>query len=151
MNKTEQLRQQFTGGLVPVGMQWRHFAQRALSPYGLSLLHSNVLLTMARLGEGVSQRELAEAMVIDAATMVRTIHSLTEGGLVRRQIGDNDQRVRTLWFTSAGREMPLKIQKTLSKLREQVLAKADQNDLEAALRLFHLMEQTILKQSIERD
>jgi len=144
MNKTEQLRQQFTGDLIPLGAHWRHCAQAALEPYGLSLLASNALLNMARLGEGVSQRELAEAMDIDAATMVRTLHCLTEAGLVRRQVGDDDQRVRTLWFTDAGRAMPHRIQEALGRAREQVLAKADQADLEAALRVFRLMEQATL-------
>lgn len=143
MNKTDRLRERFTGRLRPMGGVWRHVAQTALLPYRISLLNSTALLAIAQLGEGTSQRELAEAIGVDTAIVARIINELTASGLVQRRVGDFDQRVRTLWFTEVGRLLPQEIDAALRKARAQILAQVDDRDLETTLRVFHLMERAV--------
>ncbi|HGP0032940.1 TPA: MarR family winged helix-turn-helix transcriptional regulator [Pseudomonas aeruginosa] len=126
-----------------MGGVWRHVAQTALLPYRISLLNSTALLAIAQLGEGTSQRELAEAIGVDTAIVARIINELTASGLVQRRVGDFDQRVRTLWFTEVGRLLPQEIDAALRKARAQILAQVDDRDLETALRVFHLMERAV--------
>lgn len=99
------------------------------------------MLFIGRLGEGVSQSELADALTIEPASMVRIIDQLSLAGLVHREKSPLDRRVKTLWFTAAGRDIVTQIEAQLVMLRARVFADISAPDLEAALRVFKVLQQ----------
>ncbi|MCL6692471.1 MarR family transcriptional regulator, transcriptional regulator for hemolysin [Pseudomonas citronellolis] len=140
MKKLDQLRQQFTSHLRPIGELWRRVAQESLLAHGISVPCGSALLAIARLGEGVSQSALAEELGIEAASLVRSVDQLAQAGLVRREKGLQDQRVKTLWFTDTGRALASGVEHELITLRARMLADVPREDLEAALRVFRIIE-----------
>ncbi|AVG17698.1 MULTISPECIES: MarR family winged helix-turn-helix transcriptional regulator [Chromobacteriaceae] len=141
MEDIDLLRLRLTSSLRPMGVLWRHIAQEALTVHGISVSGGSALLFIGRLGEGVSHSALAEELGMEPASLVRIVDQLSQAGLLRREQGLHDRRVKTLWFTDAGREVTRKIETELVALRSRVLAPLSQTDLEAALRVFHVLEQ----------
>ncbi|VEB43667.1 Salmolysin [Chromobacterium violaceum] len=141
MEDIDLLRLRLTSSLRPMGVLWRHIAQEALTVHGISVSGGSALLFIGRLGEGVSHSALAEELGMEPASLVRIVDQLSQAGLLRREQGLHDRRVKTLWFTDAGRELTRKIETELVALRSRVLAPLSKADLEAALRVFHVLEQ----------
>ncbi|HBN8522201.1 MarR family winged helix-turn-helix transcriptional regulator [Pseudomonas aeruginosa] len=140
MTELAQLRQKFTGSLRPIAETWRRVAQESLQAHGVTVPCGSALLAIARLGEGVSQNDLAVELGIEAATLVRSVDQLALAGLIRREKGIQDRRVKTLWFTDAGRMLSQQVQGELESLRKRMLEDASPDDLQAALRVFKLIE-----------
>ncbi|WP_440217133.1 MarR family winged helix-turn-helix transcriptional regulator [Chromobacterium piscinae] len=141
MEDIDLLRLRLTSSLRPMSVLWRHIAQEALTVHSISVSGGSALLFIGRLGEGVSHSALAEELGMEPASLVRIVDQLSQAGLLRREQGLHDRRVKTLWFTDAGREVTRKIETELVALRSRVLAPLSQADLEAALRVFHVLEQ----------
>ncbi|WP_434628889.1 MarR family winged helix-turn-helix transcriptional regulator [Chromobacterium sp. CV08] len=140
MEDIDQLRLRLTSSLRPLGVLWRHIAQEVLQQHGVSVSGGAALLFIHRLGEGVSHRRLAEELGMEAASLVRIVDKLSQAGLVRREQGEQDRRVKTLWLTDAGRTQTAMLETELVTLRARVLAPLDRSDLEAALRVFQTLE-----------
>ncbi|ELF6209511.1 MarR family transcriptional regulator, partial [Pseudomonas putida] len=113
--------------------------QESLLAYGISVPCGSALLAMARLGEGVSQGVLATEMGIEPATLVRNIDLLAKAGLVTRQKGVPDARVKTLWFTGQGRGLVVQIEQALSLLRAKMLSEVSEQELASAIKVFRMM------------
>lgn len=141
MTDIDQLRLKFTGSLRPMGVLWQQIAQDTLWQYGITTSCGSAMLFIGRLGEGISQSELADALTIEPASMVRIIDQLSEAGLVRREKSPLDRRVKTLWFTETGRDTIAQIEAQLVQLRARVFADISQADLEATLRVFKVLDQ----------
>jgi DNA-binding MarR family transcriptional regulator len=57
------------------------------------------------LGEGRSQRELADALSLPESRIVALVDSLENQGWVERRTSPDDRRARRLFVTNSGREM----------------------------------------------
>lgn len=141
MENIDQLRLTVTSTLLQAGRHWRQVAHSALAVYGISSSCGAALLFIGRLGEGVSQIALADQLGIEGASLVRILDQLSAAGLVRREKGINDRRVKTLWFTEAGKALIDKVEAELVKLRASVLENVSREDLEATMRVFRALEQ----------
>lgn len=75
----------------------------ALQPVGLKATQFTLLATLAEGGDAPLTR-LAEAMVMDRTTLTRNLGPLERRGLIRIQ-PEEDQRVRRVTLTSAGRQL----------------------------------------------
>jgi DNA-binding MarR family transcriptional regulator len=53
--------------------------------------------------DGISQRELADALGVDAANLIDTLDRLEDAGLMRREANPGDRRRRRVTLTAAGR------------------------------------------------
>lgn len=135
----DQIRQQFTSSLRPAAELWRRLAQEPLQAYGVSVPCGSALLAIARLGEGISQGILALEMSVEPATLVRTIDLLAKSGLIRREKGVPDARVKTLWFTESGRALVVELEQTMAQLRANMLAQVSDQELATAMKVFRAM------------
>ena len=75
----------------------------ALQPSGLKATQFTMLATLDRRG-GAPLTRLAEAMVMDRTTLTRNLKPLVRKGFVRID-HEEDQRVRRIGLTPAGREV----------------------------------------------
>ena len=77
--------------------------------HGLSLPHLEVLLCL-NLGEGISQQDLAERLLLTKGNICVIVQKMESAGLIERRLDPDDQRFHQLYFTPAGRA---KLSKTL--------------------------------------
>ena len=68
----------------------------------------------------MTQRELADACLMDVTTMSRTLDRLEEKGLIRRERDPRSRRAYRIGLTDAGRETAEKVDAGFAEL-EQVL------------------------------
>ncbi|HFD6782119.1 TPA: MarR family winged helix-turn-helix transcriptional regulator [Pseudomonas aeruginosa] len=89
--------------------------EHEISVYGALTVH-----TLSRLGEGISQSDLAYALHIDAASLVRTVDELERSGWMYKTVGV-DRRVRYLWLTESGRKLPREIGRVFLEVENHML------------------------------
>jgi MarR family transcriptional regulator for hemolysin len=126
--------------VLPAGRAWQQAAGVALSRLGLSLSAAAPLLVVARLGDGVRQRDVAEEAAIDPAAIARSVLQLEKDGLLLRRTDANDARAKTLHLTPAGQELVVKLERALDTLRGELLKGISDRDGKAAVRVLLALE-----------
>lgn len=121
--------------LLSAARDWRRLADGVARPHGLSEATALPLIHIAR-RPGRRQHELAEALGIEAASLVRALDQLCAAGLVTRAPDGDDRRVKRLALTPAGRALSERLSADLDALRRAVFAGLDPADLPASGRIF---------------
>jgi len=121
--------------VLPAGRAWQRAAGIALTRLGLSLSAAAPLLVIARLGDGVRQRDVAEEAAIDPAAIARSVNQLEKDGLLLRRTDASDARAKTLHLTAAGRELAARLDGALNLLRKDILSRISEQDGKAAVRV----------------
>lgn len=84
-------------------------SQRLFRPHGITAAQYNVLSVLAAAGEGISQRELGDVLVVDRSNVTGLVDRMEKAGWVRRTDDPADRRVYRVMLTSAGRRLWEKI------------------------------------------
>lgn len=121
--------------LSPVARAWRQHADRILGSLGISNSAGWALVHLERLGQGARQGELARAIGITEASLVRTVQQLEREGLVERIADEDDRRANRLHLTGEGRGLARKAEKRLIELRLDLLDGVSDADLDVAVRV----------------
>lgn len=129
--------------LVGLARRWRHLLDTHLAAAGLSDAVWSPLVHLYRLGDGVSQSELAAAIGIDGSSLVRLLDMLVAQELVERQPHPTDRRVKLLHLTPAGRTKVQAIRKRLVALEDKLLLGLDDASVETLVRAFDTIDQHI--------
>jgi len=75
-----------------------------VKPHGLTSAHFEVLLTLKG-GEGISQQELSERLLMTKGNACVTVQKMEALGLLERRADPTDQRFQRLYMTDAGRKL----------------------------------------------
>ena len=70
----------------------------------LNLPRLEVLLCLQKDGEGISQQELSERLLVTKGNVCMTLQAMEGEGLVERRLDAEDQRAHRLYLTNAGRQ-----------------------------------------------
>lgn len=114
-------------------------ADNDLANFGLSHSAAWPLVLLGRLGEGIRQGVLADAIGIEGPSLVRLIDQLCAAGLMERKDDANDRRAKTLYLTEAGRVLSNDIEASLIQMRHRLYKDVSPDDLEACMRVFQSM------------
>ena len=117
--------------LFQMELSRRRLIQPWFSALGLTLGQGQPRI-LARLlqGDGLTQRELADACALDAATLSRTLDRLEEMGLIRREENPDSRRSYLVRLTAAGREKAAQVQEGFDRLEELLCQGFSQAELE---------------------
>lgn len=129
--------------LVMLGRAWRREVDEALAAFGLSEATWRPMLHLARLGDGVRQTDLAEALGIEAPSLVRLLDTLAASGLVERRDDAADRRVKTVHLTRNGREIMEAIRAVACEVNERIRSGVLDDEIADCLRVFERMERNI--------
>lgn len=124
--------------LLPLARMWRHAADQALKGMGVSSAAGWALLQVGRLGNDVRQTDLAAALDVTGASLVRLLDQMVAGGLVDRHRDEADARVSRIRLTDQGHALLTTIEATFAALRHEMLQGVSDGDLASAL---HVAEQ----------
>lgn len=98
---------------------------------GLTLARARTLLRIAR-GDAANQKELAEELEIETATLVRLIDGLEAQGLIERREVAGDRRAKQVVLTPEGVVLAEIIDRMAIQIGLEVLAGIGEQDLQAA-------------------
>jgi MarR family transcriptional regulator for hemolysin len=129
--------------LVGLGRRWRHALDTQLAAEGLSDAAWAPLVHLQRLGDGLSQSELAAATGIDGSSLVRLLDILVRQGLVERHADAADRRVKRIALTPAGRQRVQALHRQLAAIEDVLLGDLDDDAIAALQHAFERIEQRI--------
>jgi MarR family transcriptional regulator, organic hydroperoxide resistance regulator len=104
----------------------------ALGGLGLTLPQFDVLATLWH-GEGITQQELAERLLVTKGNVVGLIDRVSAAGWVERRPDPEDRRANRLYLTDAGRKLVAEAWPSQIALGQKVFGTLN----EAELRLLH--------------
>lgn len=139
-----ELERAFISSVGALRRELRRVYDRELAPSGLSLACALPIVLIAE-HPAMSQRELAERLEIEGATLVRLLHQLGAMDLVTRQQNPNDHRANTLHLTTAGRAAARRLRRAMDAVRARLLAGVSDDELADALRVFEAVRDSMIR------
>jgi DNA-binding MarR family transcriptional regulator len=122
----------------------RRLMMRELAGHGVHPGQA-ICLRLLATNNGITQRDLAEAMSVARPTVTKMLNSMEKAGLVRRRPDADDQRLTHVELTTAGRDMERKMGAAAAAYINATIGTMPEPDRRT---LAHLLEQ--LGASIER-
>ena len=98
-SERSRLAAEFGRDLFRAGQVWRREMDLGMRRLGLSDGTWRPLLYLGRMGGGIRQTDLAGALGIEGASLVRLLDALERGGLLRRHPDPEDRRSKILQLT----------------------------------------------------
>lgn len=126
------LDEQFAEALHLAAHGWRTALDRRLRPLGYSRSRWMALLHVSR-QDGITHRELAERLGIEAPTLVRLIDRMEDEGLLQRCASETDRRVKHLHLSSNGRKEVERIWASAANLRQEILSGLSEAEISTTL------------------
>ncbi|OOE48151.1 MarR family winged helix-turn-helix transcriptional regulator [Salinivibrio kushneri] len=123
---------------------WRRVANSELEPLGLSYPRWSALWMLRRLGDGISQSELALALEIELGSLMRTLKHLEAQGLITRRCSPEDKRTRTVHVTDSGSELMSSIEVRVLRVRKHLLSGIAAEDFDALERVLVTINQNAM-------
>ena len=141
MNTRTALLQTYCLSLLQGARAWRRLADEEVKAFGLSEATAYPLVFMTRLGDGIRQSALADAIGIEGPSLVRLLDQLCAAGLIERREDASDRRAKTLHFTTYGRDVTASLSEALDRRRSRTFAHVSTSDLEAAIRVLSVLDE----------
>ncbi|OOE82389.1 MarR family transcriptional regulator [Salinivibrio sp. ML198] len=123
---------------------WRRVANSELEPLGLSYPRWSALWMLRRLGDGISQSELALALEIELGSLMRTLKNLEAQGLITRRCSPEDKRTRTVHVTDSGSDLMSRIEARVLRVRKHLLSGIAAEDFDALERVLVTINQNAM-------
>ena len=109
----------------------RRLLQPWFSGLGLTLGQGQPrILSRLLQGDGLTQRELADACMLDTATLSRALDRMEEMGFIRRVENPGSRRSYLVRLTDTGREKATQVQKGFERVDEVLCQDFSQEELD---------------------
>jgi DNA-binding MarR family transcriptional regulator len=115
---------------------------RVAREHDLNLPRLEVLLCLQKDGEGITQQELSERLLVTKGNVCMTLQAMEAEGLVERQTDAADQRAHRLYLTNAGRQRLAQTKPALQALMARMLGVLSSDEQRTLRRLLGRIEQT---------
>jgi MarR family transcriptional regulator, transcriptional regulator for hemolysin len=124
-------------GLVLFGTAraWRTRLDQRLRPLGLSQGKWRTLIHLSQGGNKRTQKEIAERMGIEGATLAGLLDRLQEDGWIERRGSAADRRCKTVHLQRRSKAVLDKIFNTAHDLRTELVEDIPDRDLETCIRV----------------
>jgi MarR family transcriptional regulator for hemolysin len=133
-----------TSMLVRLARIYRLGIDDALTGLGLSEALALPVVVLGRYPDGSRQNVLADELGVEGPSLVRLLDRLVEDGLVERREDPADRRAKIVQLTAAGALHSKKASRVLDAFRASLLEGVDPADIDAALRVFEVMQDRLL-------
>jgi len=143
MQNHDPLMMKMTMALARVSRAYTSAADKVASEFGLSQAVAWPAVMIGRMGDGVRPGAVAEMLGLEPSSVVRVIDQLINAGLVERREDASDRRAKMLYLTENGRKRVAQIEKAMIPFRRKMLDGIDRADLEACMRVFDALGDSI--------
>jgi MarR family transcriptional regulator for hemolysin len=125
---------------------WRLLIDKQLKHLGIGQAGWMTIAMIAKSGEPMSQRALADLVGVEGPSMVSMLDRLEREGLVTRAPSPTDRRVKLVHLTDAGTTLYQQVRKEAQAVRTSLLGDIDPAQLAAATELLELLRARIEEQ-----
>lgn len=132
-----------TALLAPLGRAYRKQIDRAFLSLGVSQTLGLPVMLLGRLGDGVRQGALVEALGIEPPSLVPLLDQLERTELLERRPCAEDKRGKTLHLTAAGRDLAARAEAAADSVRTELLSGIAAADIEASVRVLTRFQQNM--------
>ncbi|MGE4470544.1 MAG: MarR family winged helix-turn-helix transcriptional regulator [Desulfovibrio sp.] len=115
--------------IYEISKEWRSLLDQRLRPLGLSNSRWMALKTIQFVGSPVSQREIAEAMGVESPTLARALDQLEKDGWVRREVSEQDRRVKLVELESKATLLLEEITRICFEVEQELLTRFTAQEL----------------------
>jgi len=124
-------------GLVLFGTAraWRTKLDQRLRPLGLSQGKWRTLIHLSQGGNKLTQKEIADRMGVEGATVAGLLNRLQDDGWIERRGSPDDRRCKIIHLQRRSKAVLNKIFNTAHKLRHELIEDIPQRDLETCIRV----------------
>jgi MarR family transcriptional regulator for hemolysin len=130
--------------LTQAARAYRAGADKVAAGYGLSEATGLPVLLMGRFGDaGVRPGVLADALGLEASSLVRVVDQLIASKLLLRHDDPVDRRAKILSLTDEGKKIAGLMESALTPFRQQVFGAFAPGDVEACLRVLSGLPQAV--------
>jgi MarR family transcriptional regulator for hemolysin len=136
------LKARFFDELWKVSRKVRTLFDARVRERGLTLARARTLMLLAR-KDGMTQTELADALEIEDPTLVRLLDGLEKQELIERRPVHGDRRAKRVALSAAGQKQAVLVGEIVQEVHNDVLKDVSEDDLRAALRVFHAMTRNL--------
>ncbi len=141
---TADLRAEMIDAMAKVNRRLRTVFDARVKERGLTLARARTLLALME-QEGLYQKELAEALEIENATMVRLLDGLERQSFIERQTVQGDRRAKRVVMTAEGKILAEQVVKLAGDVREDLLEGVSDEELSVALNVLRKMSDSMNK------
>jgi len=122
-------------GLILFGTAraWRTRLDQRLRPLGLSQGKWRTLMHLSQGGNKLTQKEIAERMGIEGATLAGLLDRLQDDGWIERRGSAEDRRCKTVHLQRRSKSVLDKIFNAAHDLRAELIENISQHDLETCM------------------
>src|ERR1700709_722150 len=120
---------------------WRTRLDQRLRPLGLSQGHWPPLMNVARGGDKLTQKKIAERMGIEEPTLVGLLNRLETDGWIERRESPNDRRCKIVHLQRRSKSVLEKIFSTAHVLRNELVQDVPPDDLDVCIRVLTQIRQ----------
>jgi MarR family transcriptional regulator, transcriptional regulator for hemolysin len=113
--------ERFENALRNTAMAWRHAVDRRLRRLGVSRLCWMTIGAAMQARSPLSQSNLADALAISRASMVKTIDCMVKNGLAKRETSASDRRLKRIVVTDAGAHLYSLLKDEAAAVRRRML------------------------------
>jgi MarR family transcriptional regulator, transcriptional regulator for hemolysin len=135
LNPQAQLRWRVGRAIGQVARRWRARLDARIAAFGLTESRWLVLLHLARNGDGLTQKDLAARLAVEAPSLVRTLDWLEREGFVERREVPHDRRAKTVHLTAKAAPLLRRIEEVATGVRAEILDGIPEADLATCLRV----------------
>jgi DNA-binding MarR family transcriptional regulator len=128
--------------LLRVSGRWVDLATGILRGHGLTFPHFEVLMSL-HAGEGISQQDLSERLLLTKGNICVIVQKLEASGLIDRRTDPVDQRVHRLYLTDDGRRLIARVAPDHQKLGDRIFATFSPADRKSLFQLLCRLGQAI--------
>ena len=114
---------------------WRTKLDQRLRPLGLSQGKWRTLMHLSQGGNRLTQKEIAERMGIEGATLAGLLDRLENDGWVERRDSAHDRRCKTVHLQRRSKSVLEKIFNAAHDLRAELIEDISERDLETCIRV----------------
>jgi MarR family transcriptional regulator for hemolysin len=127
------IRYKFSRLLTVTQRRWAHYLDKRLAMLGLTDAKWHTLVEISKSQTTLNQRELADRLGIEPATLVKLLDGLAAKKLVRRVADGTDRRTKRIEITPAGSNVLGKISAVAEEIRNELLQDVSDKELRAAI------------------
>lgn len=135
--------ERFSAALHTSARLWRLALDKRLKHLGIGQSGWITIAMVAKSGEPMSQRALADLVGVEGPSMVSMLDRLERDGLVTRAPSPTDRRVKLVHLTDTGKTIYDEVHQEAAAFRANLLAGIDQEALTAAAVLLEALKQRI--------
>jgi MarR family transcriptional regulator for hemolysin len=138
--------ERFSAAVHNTARGWRLLIDKQLKHLGIGQAGWMTIAMIAKSGEPMSQRALADLVGVEGPSMVSMLDRLEREGLVTRAPSPTDRRVKLVHLTEAGTTLYQQVREQANAVRAALLGDIAPDKLAAATELLELLRARIEEQ-----